>query len=1170
MFTMKKILAGLLAAVMVCVSYAVELTGDIDLGAENAVLSYADGITGNATITNSSTAMVTLTITVPENVEASFEGTIHGNIRVVKLGAGLQRLVAGSTYTNGTDILGGTIAISDQTALGVGDNNNEQGRVIVNGGTLRVEANMDIISTYYIQFENQGVLEIPEGVRVGFHSGKVLRTAGATFTKRGKGTLHFVLDRTMAFTQNTTSATWIIEDGVFDWGGAQNPFGLNVELAPTIHLGEGVVMKTKRHCTLPNLVLNGAQVVCDYWVVDEAGISANNTNISVDHTNTPINVVNMSTNKSWIIGGVTVQKNESSIPSVLHAPWAKVLPSCGTVFDVEEGAELQLDVELYPAVVNGVEERSGFVKKGGGRLTFQKACNLNKTVFLEDCEVVLTKNAWFDHGGKVDVIGKAKIILEDGAYVNLGSAAAQNYSLIASADVWVDATRLNGVDGESIGFVQNLGTAGGLFSVPDKPAPENLATYTGAGIIPDAPKYANNGIDGKPALYFDGTDGLVLNSYTNRTSNLTVFIVNQWTSWKKYGSPFSFSTADSEKFDNDTAGSFFYQRNGSDLAQLQVRCYSNGITVNTGLQVDESTITSVVTTNRKTTVWSYRNKSTDPVAQSGSLGSFDIDVVSIGGRLAGFGTMQRYYNTDQNRMFNGYIGELLVFSRQLSAAEIESVKAYLHNKWFASETSWEMSIADQELEEKAFSVETRGNAKAALDVGAWSSGGASLLIDKMGAGTLQFANISDSAVALKVEEGRLLLGDARVGVQADLWMDAADETTVTLDAAGERAIEVRNKGRLGGVFAQNHRVTTVPCPTYLKGGLKARNCLDFKHDSALVTEAYTNKVGRNLSFYVVLYKEDMVMNGGQGGQWTGPFAMGTVDATDIDNKTPGSFALFHEKNERKNKYTWNYLAQEGLPEYMFTFNRAWTNEPYIMIGHLHTDGSVYTEILESDDTLELPVCAAYGQTPPPLNIDVTVLGGRLGKGGCPQYNTQAGLDGNRMWKGKMGEFIVFSQKPTREQETNLIGYLRKKWFNKGDGSETPPQCLAGSSSARLKTTAKTALVMAGGTTLAHAVGAQDLASLTAEGGVTWEKANTAENGCTFFNVAGSVGFAAGQRVQFDILPKDSVTLFTYGAACAFGDWSVVGEDADRAKVVHRASQKTIELSRNLGTLIVIR
>ena len=95
----------------------------------------------NGTRTITSTAAATLTINNSSATNYLFDGSIAGNISLVKNGSAMQTLTGGNTYTGSTTINVGTLQISSTTALG------GTSKIDINGGSLLVSANQNLNST---------------------------------------------------------------------------------------------------------------------------------------------------------------------------------------------------------------------------------------------------------------------------------------------------------------------------------------------------------------------------------------------------------------------------------------------------------------------------------------------------------------------------------------------------------------------------------------------------------------------------------------------------------------------------------------------------------------------------------------------------------------------------------------------------------------------------------------------------------------------------------------------------------------------------------------------------------------------------------------------------------------------------------------------------------------
>ncbi len=1103
------------------------------------------GLTGNVLYTNSvEDTTATLTVNLAGG-EATFEGRIAGNIKVVKMGGGVQFMPGGNTYTGTTEIVEGAFSITNQNCLG------KRGNIYLKGGTLKIAHDVTINGDdkCSVLVKYTGAIDVAEGCTFKSTQWDFI-TIDATLTKRGKGRIELWNEYNSEWT--IKNAHWIIEEGDIYSNHHNNVFGKDVEKENfTIELREGTCLRTRTHAELPNIVLRGGQLYSSYMKVDVPSYHTWGDN-QLAATTTPINVFSLSSNKTWNVNHVKVAASSDGTPSVIKAPWVRLSANGGTIFDIDEGAELQIDAEVYPGLKDGVEDTGRFIKTGKGTLKFLNACNFKGTVSVMDGEIVFTKNAWVDPGMKFQTSGAGKVRLEDGAY--LDCAVVADSAFLSTADIWFDATKIESTDGAAVNNVVNYGTAGGLF----KKFTDNTAS---------APTYVAEGINGNPALAFNGSQGLRLLSYTNETPNITLFMVTQWTNdWDQWGGTVSFDSLTTTDADNTTTGSFHFERPDKEsLDTLSIHFGANATCpqLKTGLQLNQPTIKMVTRTQTKSTAWSYLNDETEPatLSQTSTWKNFNVNVVGLGTRLTKGGSSLA------KRKMKGWIGEMLVFTRELSENEIAAIQSYLKRKWFNS-TAEAVEFPQVENQSKALTVAVDEGAEAAFSIGSsagYDAGDSSASVVKMGSGSLVLNTTGDASTSVTVKEGSATLAKRAMLPQAEIWMDAADESSVTLSEDG-KALAVRNKGRVGGSFVQHTHLKTVNCPTYLREGMNNLPVLDFDSKSALTMNVYTNKgKPRDLHVYTVLYKNHWPANNGDGvgAKWGGAFSMGAFESTATDNNTAGSFHIEHLE-----KYPgW---AVDCGKQGMSAFDRAFTNMPYLLVFHTTTNVMTYAQITAEDDNLVMPICAQYDIAIEPLNVDTVLLGGRLGnKDGCPQINGHG--DGNRMWRGQMGEFIVFDQKPTVEQEQALVAYLRKKWFNKGDGSTEAPICLTGYK-VDSKMTDKTSLTLEDGATLTHEVAAQVLASLDA-GAVTWNRTTADDSTAAFtlFNVAGDVNVVGAQTLNYNIAPKETATMFGYGGICNLSEmWTLNGPKSELFTVKNYAGEKRVKFSRANGTIIFVR
>ncbi len=953
--------------------------------------------------------------------------------------------------------------------------------------------------------------------------------------KKGAGTQNFEGSCLYSETVVESGTLYVSKEAAFGaW---------NADIAHKLTVCEGATFKSYRHLPLGEVVLKGGTLLSEMY-------SAN-----VFNQTTPVSIVDPSSNyRAWALRTVTVEASEA--PSLIRAFTTSLAHgSAQTVFDVQENAELQLDVELFPGKLTDTEMNEGsFVKRGKGTLKLLKPCNLDGTIIVEDGALVVSKNTWHDPKLRIVTKGEGRIVMEDEAALVFSTAAG----LLASADIWVDAAQHQTPTGEKISHIKNLGTAGGLF--------RPLEGSVGADFVTD-------GINGKPSFKFNKWRGMGLDTYTNTTANMTVFMATRWDGYDVANSgaaSFSRKTADSA--DDDTTQSFHWERGSTTELLTPLKACIGGVVYkigDTGLTVGTPTVKMMSRTATSMKVWSYINDSAKPTVyekRDTQFNDFNINVVAFGSRLAAGGKL-----ISQGRNMNGLIGEMIVFTRVLNDDEIETIQTYLKRKWCGS-TSGQVVKGFEAAE--SLNVEVGEGAKAVVMDGANARDDVMRMttIRKSGAGTLAIGAIAGDRTKLVVDEGALELKDGKTLPQAEIWMDASDAGSVTTyEFSGTRAASVLNKGRTGGAFkyrdgSDGESVVNGPLYTTAEDGINDKPVLDFSMWNALVLNTYTNKNEvRNLHVYAVVRKPVWNWADKQGSANSGPFSFSRVDTGESsgDGEIDGVFYIMH-KTHTANCTQWTNVVDCGNTQFN-VFDRGWTNEAYIVICHATSKGIIYTQVTESDDTINLPICPSYNWNIEPLNVDLVQIGGRLGPNGH-RYGAN-----NRLWQGQMGEFIVFNQKPTVEQETELINYLRRKWFNKGDGSETPPVCLTGVNVAPV-TTDSTALVLNEGATLRHEKGVQSLASLAAANNVTWQRPAATEGDFALFSVVGDISLTGQQTLAYDVSPKADMTLFTYGGVCDMtgASWILNGPKADTMKVKNFAAEKTVKVARNGGFLLIVR
>jgi autotransporter-associated beta strand protein len=163
--------------------------------------------TGNNTVTSTNAATLTLggngTYSFGDGSNAN-SGVISGAISLVKAGSGTQIFGDTNSYTGGTNINGGTLAISNASALGA------SGTISFGGGTLRYDSLTTDLSDRFSNAASQAYAVNTNGNDITFAT--ALTSVDGTLTKSGSGTL--TLSGTNSYTGATTvSAGTLVIDG---------------------------------------------------------------------------------------------------------------------------------------------------------------------------------------------------------------------------------------------------------------------------------------------------------------------------------------------------------------------------------------------------------------------------------------------------------------------------------------------------------------------------------------------------------------------------------------------------------------------------------------------------------------------------------------------------------------------------------------------------------------------------------------------------------------------------------------------------------------------------------------------------------------------------------------------------------------------------------------------
>lgn len=1128
---------------------ATELSGLIDLAGTNATLV---SLTGGGIITNSSDTVSTLTLTTDTGVESVFAGSIVGtNIDVILTGSGTEYFTGTNTYRNAS-VTGCALKFNNASNLCSGT------LTLNDGSTFYPTASYTTSHAPYVTVASgaTSVFRADDGVTISLcpKNGAYLNFTSATIDKIGAGTMN--LAENWFSGGRVAGGTLIVDEGTMTINQNEpfGPYSLCWGNGMTIQINEGGRVVCSTHTAFNNvtLVLRGG-------TLESIAASSINNSFGVF---SDLSIA--SWGYSWF--GMAFGQNVVALASSNGAPsvitgsrlsLANVL--YGTTFDVAEGAELQLIGPLFPGYVSeGVYKTGqGFTKTGTGMLTLSGCCNADGILDLEEGTLNLSNGMSYATAMTLHAAAGTQVSLSDSSYLG----ASVGGGILKEADVWMDPSELTCTNGEKVTSVANKGQAGG-----------NFGLFT-AGTIPDAAIYTTNAIHGLGCLEFYGTNGLLLTSFANSSRFLSVFIVLNrkavtrapYTSnccW--WGGPLSMNLYDTGSGDNEQAGSFHYEYGGT----------ANGVNVHFGptgagyldLGVGLNNFCLIETfADAKLGKAPSRKYVSDSSTGTSSIEftpynekSFRFDRIAIGGRLDGNGKA-KYTNGEWDQMFIGQIGELLIYSRSLSSDEIAQIEAYLQRKWFGSETSADAS--SNAVSYATVNVPAGATATLEGDFGEGGAVGYGSLV-KTGAGTLNFHGAVDTGM-VEVVAGRLALGDTSRVSRADIWVDASDLDSYTLEADAAHVASIANKGFCGGAFTKNTfngDSTTDGQPTYEAGGINRLPCLAVNGHQGLMFLGYTNNLDYlSLNVYCVLRRTGFLSAG-----WGGPFSMSHVSATGNDNATAGHFHM-----EQGNAYDadFNFFVGEKKVALKQTLGEPSSNStPCIIVSHANYSAMHNMIITNTNPDSAYVLMSKYDYgTAYPLNIDIIELGCRLGSGGKAQTNYG--------FVGEIGEFIVFTHPLTVKEETELVGYLKKKWFDSGDGTVTPPTFLTGATALTTTFGAGTQLVLDGGAELYDALATQPLSSLD-----IGENAKLIRDGVSnplsfaFFTVTGEVSLPAKIALMVNTAPTDNATLLTYGSlASAYATtWSLSGQKSDTARVYNKSDQHQLIFSLSNGSRVILR
>jgi len=1005
---------------------------------------------------------------------------------------------------------------------------------LASGGGLRVTTTLTLEKT--VNITDSCVLDIPSGITVTIRP-NCFKYTGKTMTKTGAGSLK--AQNYSSSLRFNGSGYWIIEEGTLTCGRESNTSSAFIWTETdvsglTVEVHEGATFSMLG--AAPTIVLRGGTL----------SASGNGYGTGTGDVADPqLYSGNSSPVSFYLNGGLFVLPSLDGRPSRILGNFVHFSQrnNADTIIDVQEGAVLEVFSTFSPRLQSTSDADIRMVRKTGkGQMRLHRPIRAKGTLYVDEGVLYLGRGARIDEGFSIlPTSASATIQLEDGSAFNGLTGNADPF--LSTAEVWIDPSRYIAKSGTAIPSLPNYGTLGGAF-------------YR-VGLT-EAMYFRTNAIHGLPAVYGSAA-GILLSSYENQTTNLTTFVVAQNTSWEnenckgKGGSPIQVCVGNS----NPAAPNMFnYLFNASNAFTVVFGSTTKTFT-------DQGIIPGDTTPFLNEAVWSgktasfrqYWSDDADPLEWSGSVsaafGTNKFHWVSIGAKCYSGGV---YGNRAANAMV-GHIGEVLVFNRVLSSDETAYVRSYLQRKWFGSTAAAVALPGD--AEEYTATIEVADGDSAAVDLSSEGGVGDVLDVAKTGDGSLTLYGQIGGTRNVAVEEGVLGLSSNRWQTFADVWIDPSDTDTVTLEDG--YVVAVTNKGTAGGLFTPIATYSGSAGHTVLET-TNSHTYLSFPGNAGLVLSAYTNydsRITSPLCVYAVLERTTFVSS-------AGPFSFADGDATDSDSSVAHTF--HYEDGTYKSANTRITMDVGSADTYVYS--QADTSVPFLDVFHIQRDYVYYSQITASVTPTNGPR-ASYSLWDASNHVNRIVLGGRMYGGTLDGY-TRVGSRWDRGWKGRVGEFVVFSKPLSRDDERELLWYLYNKWIAGTDGGALPevlgldltPDASEGSLSLTFKD----------GTALEHSAPTVDLASLNIQGEGVWTRTGPTDE--ALFDVEGSLTVNGTLAFAFSPFPKLTATLIRYGSlagAVSPNSWTLVDVPGRKpnASIRNHAGSRTVDLFMAGGLFLYI-
>jgi autotransporter-associated beta strand protein len=964
-------------------------------------------------------------------------------------------------------------------------------------------------------------------------SGNLITDFSATslitnFVQRGNGTLRvWWLGDGVGKSRVFSDAVWTVQQGVLSVQQSGTTSIMNNKANLNIRLCEGAQLlldsdSTSGFYPCGHLTLQGASVVGERGLQKAAKALTANTTLA---KNTTFEDPLPSVQGLFMNGTLTVLP--SALESVIDAPYLLV-GSAGliypTVFNVQEGATLRIrscladDLASHDgSSTNRVQ--SGFLKTGKGTLVLTQPSALSGTVVIQDGTVVLEKYADFGNAQLI-VADNAKVVLANGAVLKTYGTVSQWPTVLQDAAIHVDAMAYASQTGTTVNPLRNFGTVGGAFA--------RTAGGTYAAVQADA--FGT----GRPGLSLGGGSAYRLTGFTNTAPQITLFAVMKRTAKDQWGGPFSFSSLTATNGDNGAVRAWYLENSGTNasgnFAYMDVQYNKNQLVqLNNAFAWDAPLMAMAYTWgggSNSTNVFMQRTltQTMSNTNNSGVAFTVSHDMLYLWSRSSSYGNSMN--------AFSGVFGELLVYFRTLTPAEITGVQDYLMNKWFGAPLT---------ANQAPLTVTVNTNDTASLAIPPVAT------VKKAGGGTLSLSAVGAAATnLLSLDEGTLRFAESVIHRKAEIWVDPSDASSLATNGSG-RVTAALNKGRCGGTWVPN---TTGPTlgTTYTP----LRTAFEFQGAQTLKLQSFLNTAGESnqaMSVFTVLVRSSDL------GAWSGAFVFAPSLALLTSNEDLIRQRLLYESADGTQR---DYVCGGGGLSQLITLTGD-PALPYLVALEEAPKSFLLSAEWASGYGCETNALFGFTKARENRSLEFVQLGARVTTGYAPRC----------FWKGAVGEFLTFNCELTKAEKKAVMDYLRMRWLGTGVADpDKAPDVIAG---VQPDEASSASLILSAGTKVEQATKTQSVKNLTVGEGVTFERSGvTTVTDFALFDISNALFLPSSVSLNLLSLPDENAKLFTYGTKSGTPSWAISGEGTRTCSVVDRASDKAVWLIRNNGTLLLMK